>query len=112
MSRREKNISLNDQLATIGGILGLFTGMSILGIADILLFSYTIIKSILNDFVHMLRTPNSKSKLLYLKRNGKKPKSEMKMECCNKQKICHNEEHVKNLYVSSILISNVRSRRL
>ena len=37
-SRREKRVSFNDQLGIIGGTLGLFTGMSLLGIVAV---SYT-----------------------------------------------------------------------
>ena len=49
-SKREKRISFNDQLGTIGGTLGLFTGMSLLSIIEIffliLNLVYTILKTI------------------------------------------------------------------
>ena len=49
-SKREKRISFNDQLGTIGGTLGLFTGMSLLSIVEILFLIlnlvYTILKTI------------------------------------------------------------------
>ena len=100
-SRREKRFSFFDQLGTIGGTLGLFTGMSLLSIADVLLFSYTVIKSIMKDFVQMFSTSDSQGKSVSSKNNEKDPIHGLCMDCCNKKKIYHNEEHIQNLYVSS-----------
>ena len=100
-SRREKRFSFFDQLGTIGGTLGLFTGMSLLSIADVLLFSYTVIKSIMKDFVQMFSTSDSQDKSVSSKNNEKDPIHGLSMDCCNKKKIYHNEEHIQNLYVSS-----------
>ena len=45
-SKREKRISFNDQLGTIGGTLGLFTGMSLLSMVEVLFFFLSLIMAI------------------------------------------------------------------
>jgi hypothetical protein len=44
-SAREPRVTFMDQLGTIGGTLGLFTGMSLLSIIEILFFLYAFLKS-------------------------------------------------------------------
>ena len=43
-STRVKRVSLNDQLAVIGGTLGLFSGMSLLSMVEIICFCLTMVK--------------------------------------------------------------------
>ena len=45
-STRVRGVSFNQQLAVVGGTLGLFTGISILSIVEIICFCFTILKHI------------------------------------------------------------------
>ena len=48
-SKREKSVTFTDQLATIGGTLGLFTGMSILSMVEIICFVFNLSSKALNQ---------------------------------------------------------------
>ena len=100
-SRRERNVSFNDQLGKIGGIIGLFTGMSLLSLANIFLFFYTIIKSLAKDFVQIFSNYSKEGKYVSLKENEQQsPINSLCINCCHGKKIHCNEEHIKNLFVS------------
>ena len=48
-SKRDKAMSFNDQLSVIGGNLALCVGMSILSMAEVVLFIYIVISGIIID---------------------------------------------------------------
>ena len=85
----------------IGGIIGLFTGMSLLGLANIFLLFYIIIKSLAKDFVQIFSNYNEEGKYVSLKENVQQsPINALSINCCDGKKIHCNEEHIKNLFVS------------
>ena len=94
-SRREKRFSFNDQLGTIGGTLGLFTGISLLSMVEVFVLFYILVKSLIYDFFHLVDhcTPSSS-----LMKNLKCPKHQI--DCCDGMRSQSNERQIKNLYVS------------
>ena len=94
-SRREKRFSFNDQLGTIGGTLGLFTGISLLSMVEVFVLFYILVKSLIHDFFHLVDhcTPSSS-----LMKNHKDPKDQI--DCCDGIRRQSNEKQIKNLYVS------------
>ena len=94
-SRREKRFSFYDQLGTIGGILGLFTGMSLLSTVEVFFLVDIFINSIVQDIFDLVNGYDSSSSLM---RNNKDPKHET--GCCDRLKTKCNEKQIQNLYVS------------
>ena len=100
-SRREKRVSFNDQLGIIGGTFGLFTGLSLLGVIEVLLSLYSLIKSIIMDFMQVSFTQNLQDELISSDLDEKDSTEDHQMNCCNREKAHHIERHSKNLHVSN-----------
>ena len=79
----------------------MFTGMSLLGLANIFLFFYTIFKSLAKDCVQIFSNFNEEGKYVSLKENEQqRPINALCINCCHGKKIHCNEENIKNLFVS------------
>ena len=76
--------------------LGLFTGMSLLSIVEVVLFLYILIQSIFQDFIETFDKPKSRSSKAVIKKDEK----DVTKYCRNKEKVAHNEEQIHHLYVS------------
>ena len=80
--------------------LGLFTGMSLLSIVEVVLFLYILIQSIFQDFIETFDKPKSRSSKAVIKKDEK----DVAKYCRNKEKVEHNEEQIHHLYVSKNIL--------
>ena len=106
-SNREKKLSFNDQLGTIGGTLGLFTGMSLLSMVEVFFFISILIKGLYQECLQRLglSEPEKVDDNPQQKENSQcqqEDKSETSKCCHNEIRIDRYEEQIKNLYVSSL----------
>ena len=54
----DKRFTFNDQLGTIGGTLGLFTGMSILSMVEVLFFAVVLVICIIQELLNIFVNPS------------------------------------------------------
>ena len=112
-SIREKKLSFNDQLGTVGGTLGLFTGMSLLSMVEVFFFIFMFFKGLTQECLQRLGLSESQN-------TDDNPQQTESTQCQQEdkseaRKCCHNEikidryieqtknhkEQIKNLYVSN-----------
>ena len=73
---RDKRFTFFDQLGTVGGTLGLFTGMSVLSMVEVSIFAVVLIKCIIQEVIHIIVNPSSIKSYFISKR-----KNEVRMKC-------------------------------
>jgi hypothetical protein len=71
-SAREPRVTFMDQLGTIGGTLGLFTGMSLLSMIEIVFFLYAFLKTLLKIETMDLKTAVQSTILAIGKKEGRR----------------------------------------
>ena len=85
---RDKRFTFNDQLGAIGGTLGLFTGMSLLSIVEVLIFAFVLVKSIICQLVSFLTNPASIQSFFTYKKDPKKACDNEEQMTCASHKEC------------------------
>ena len=85
---RDKRFTFNDQLGAIGGTLGLFTGMSLLSIVEVLIFAFVLVKSIICQLVSFLTNPASIQSFFTYKKDSKKECDNEEQMTCASHKDC------------------------
>ena len=84
----DKRFTFFDQLGTVGGTLGLFTGMSVLSIFEVLIFSFVLLGSIIYDLMSFLRNPLSILNFFNEKKDQKKERDNEKQMACASHREC------------------------
>ena len=85
---RDKRFTLYDQFGTVGGTLGIVTGMSLLSVMEVLLFSLVLVKSIICQLLWFLRNPDSFRSFFTHKNDQKKPCDNEEQMACASHKEC------------------------
>ena len=102
---RDKRFTFNDQLGAIGGTLGLFTGMSLLSIVEVLIFAFVLVKSIICQLISFLRNPASIQSFFTYKKDPKKACDNEEQMTCASHRECRvklNDINVSQLEYSDI----------
>ena len=73
---QDKRFTFFDQLGTVGGTLGLFTGMSLLSMVEVSIFAVVLIKCIIKEVIHIIVNPSSIKSYFISKK-----KTEEQMKC-------------------------------
>ena len=84
----DNRFTFNDKLGTVGGTLGLFTGMSILSIAEVFIFSFVLVASIIYELISFLRNPFSILNWFTEKKDQKKQCDNERQMTCASHKEC------------------------
>ena len=82
---RDKRFTFFDQLGTVGGTLGLFTGMSLLSIVEVSIFAFILVKCIIDELIHIFVNPSSIKSYFISKKNESNNEEQMK---CQSHKRC------------------------
>ena len=83
---RDKRFTFFDQLGTVGGTLGLFTGMSVLSMIEVSIFAFVLIKCIIQEIIHIFVNPSSiKSYFISKMKNESDNEEQMK---CHSHDLC------------------------
>ena len=85
---RDKRFTLYDQFGTVGGTLGIVTGMSLLSIVEVLLFALVLLKSIIRQLIWCSRNPESIASFFTSKKDLKKPCDNEEQMACASHKEC------------------------
>ena len=93
-SVRDKRFTFNDQLGTIGGTLGLFTGMSILSMIEVFIFVFVLAKSVMMELLYICANPFSIKKYFASKKDQKNEEE----KTCASHNLC--QQKIESLTVS------------
>ena len=78
----DKRFTFNDQLGTIGGTLGLFTGMSVLSMIEVFFFAVVLVKCIIQELINIFVNPSViKSYFISKKKNEEQMKCHSHNRC-------------------------------
>ena len=79
---RDKRFTFFDQLRTVGGTLGLFTGMSVLSMVEVSIFAVVLIKCVIQEVIRIILNPSSiKSYFISKKKNEERMKCHSHIRC-------------------------------
>ena len=100
---RDKRFTFNDQLGTIGGTLGLFTGMSILSMVEVLFFIMVLVQCFIIEIIGIFGNPEGLNMDYFTSKKDQKKAcdNEKQMKCgekCPQKEDC--QQQIKNLSVS------------
>ena len=95
---RDKRFTFNDQLGTIGGTLGLFTGMSVLSMIEVFFFAIVLVKCIIQELVYIFVNPLSIKSYFMTKKDQKNESENDEQLTCPSHEGC--KQKMEGLYVS------------
>ena len=95
---RDKRFTFNDQLGTIGGTLGLFTGMSVLSMIEVFFFAIVLVKCIIQEVVHVFVNPLAIKSYFMTKKDQKNESENDEQLTCPSHEGC--QQKMEDLHVS------------
>ena len=83
---QDKRFTFFDQLGTVGGTLGLFTGMSVLSMIEVSIFAFVLLKCIIEEVINIFLNPWSIKRYFISKKKNKSENEEQRK--CQSHKRC------------------------
>ena len=109
---RDKRFTFFDQLGTVGGTLGLFTGMSFLSMVEVFFFAFILVKCIIQELIHIFENPLSiKSYFITKKKNESDNEEQMKCQShkrCKQQLDCLDVSLSEKLFYGCVRVKSIQ----
>ena len=94
----DKRFTFNDKLGTIGGTLGLFTGMSVLSMVEVFLFAMVLVKCVIQELLNISINPLAIKTYFISKKDQKNESDNAEQLTCPSHEGC--QQKMEDLYVS------------